>query len=96
MSKELKELHTAVANYALDHSIAEIPKNYYEKMASTWLDLNMKGHDLDKYQAAAALLYAAVVDGMVHRSQMTPQGYRAIKWAERYLRKLDSMPAHYN
>lgn len=96
MSKELRELHTAVANYALEHSIAEIPTNYFEKMAFTWRDLNTKGHDLDKYQAAATLLYAAVIDGMVHRSQMTPQGYRAVKWAEGYLRKLDAMPARYN
>jgi len=96
MNKELNELHNAVANYALEHSIDEIPQNYYEKIASTWRDLNTKGHDLDKYQAAATLLYAAVIDGMVHQSQMTPQGYRAIKWAEGYLRKLDSMPAQYN
>lgn len=96
MNNRLNDLHNAVANYALEHSIAEIPQNYYEKIAYTWQDLNKIGHDLDKYQAAATLLYAAVIDGMVHQSQMTPQGYRAIKWAEGYMRKLDEMPALYN
>ncbi len=93
MNTKLTELQNAVANYALEHSIAEIPHNYYEKMANTWHDLNTKGHELDKYQAAATLLYAAVIDGLVHQSQMTPQGYKAIKWAEGYLRKLDTLPA---
>jgi len=91
MSKELKELHDAIANYALEHSINEIPHRYFEKIVKTWHDMNQNGHDWDKSKAAAALLYAAVIDGTVHRSQMTPQGYRALNWAENFQKKLDAV-----
>lgn len=83
MSKELKELQEAVSIYALEHSINEIPQHYYEKIVKIWQDMNLNGHDWDQYKAAAALLYAAAVDGIVHQSQMTPQGYRAMNWAQR-------------
>ena len=91
MSKELRELHEAVATYALEHSIKEIPQMYFDKVVNTWHDMNQNGHNWDKYMAAAALLYAVVIDGIVHQSQMTPRGYRAINWAERFLQKLDAM-----
>ena len=83
MSKELKELREAVSIYALEHSIDEIPQHYYEKIVKVWQDRNLNGHDWDQYKAAAALIYAAAVDGIVHQSQMTPQGYRAMNWAQR-------------
>ena len=83
MSKELEELQEAVSIYALEHSISEIPHHYYEKIVKIWQEMNLKGHDWDQYKAAAALLYAAAVDGIVHQSQMTPQGYRAMNWAQR-------------
>ena len=91
MSKELRELRDAVANYALEHSINEIPQRYFDRMVKTWHDMNQKGHDWDKSKAAAVLLYAVVVDGIVHQSQMTPQGYKALNWAERFQQKLDEM-----
>ena len=93
MSKELRELREAVSIYALEHSINEIPQHYYEKIVKIWHDMNLEGHDWDQYKAAAALLYAAAVDGIVHQSQMTPQGYRAINWAERSRLKLDALTA---
>jgi hypothetical protein len=93
MSSEQSELRVAIANYALEHSINEIPNVYFEKMAKTWHEMNQKGHDWDKYKAAAALLYAAVVDGVIHQSQMTPQGYKALNWAEQYQKKLKAAAA---
>lgn len=93
MSNELTDLHNTIANYALEHSINEIPLHYYEKMATTWKDMNLNGHEWDKYKAAAALLYTAVVDGIVHQSQMTPQGYRALNWAEQYLNRIGTAVA---
>ena len=93
MSNELTDLHNTIANYALEHSINEIPQRYYEKMVKTWVDMNLNGHDWDKSKAAAALLYAAVIDGFIHQSQITPQGYRALDWAERYLDKIDATAA---
>jgi hypothetical protein len=90
MSKELRELHDVIASYALEHSISEIPHRYFERIEKTWLDMNLKGYDWDKSKAAAALLYTAVLDGVVHQSQMTPQGYRALNWAESFQKKLDS------
>lgn len=93
MSKELKELREAVSIYALEHSINEIPQHYYEKIVKLWQDVNLNGHDWDKSKAAAALLYAAVVDGIIHQSQMTPQGYRAINWAEHSNLKIGAMTA---
>lgn len=91
MSNELTELRSAIAIYALEHSIDGIPHVYFEKMVKTWREMNAKGHDWDKSKAAAALLYTAVVDGIVHRSQMTPQGYRALNWAEQYLQKVGAI-----
>jgi hypothetical protein len=92
VSKELKELREAVSIYALEHSINEIPQHYYEKIVKIWQDRNLNGHDWDQYKAAAALLYvyAAAVDGIVHQSQMTPQGYRAMNWASRSQLNLDA------
>ena len=91
MSKELRELHHAISGYALEHSVKQIPHTYYDKMVETWSDMNLNGHDWDHTKAAAALLYAVVIDGIVHQSQMTPRGYRAMNWAESYLQKLDAM-----
>jgi len=93
MSKELRELHDAIASYALEHSINEIPQRYFERIEKTWHDMNLNGHDWDKSKAAAALLHAAVIDGIVHQSQMTPQGYRALDWAENFQKKLDTATA---
>ena len=90
MSTELRTLHEAISYYALEHSIKEIPQHYYDKMLTTWHRMNLDGHDWDQSKAAAALLYAAVVDGIVHQSQMTPQGYKAMAWAERFLKKIDA------
>lgn len=89
MSNELTDLHNMIANYALEHSVNEIPRLYFEKTANNWKDMKLKGQDWDKSRAAAALLYVAVVDGIIHQSQMTPQGYRALNWAEQYLDKMD-------
>lgn len=90
MNKELRELHDVIASYALEHSIAEIPQRYFERIAKTWQDMNQNGHDWDKSKAAAALLHTAVIDGIVHQSQMTPQGYRALDWAENFQKKFDT------
>ena len=90
MSKQLRELHNTIADYALEHSINEIPQRYFERIEKTWQDMNLNGHDWDKSKAAAALLYTAVVDGIVHQSQMTPQGYRALDWAEDFQKELET------
>lgn len=55
--------------------------------------MNLDDHDWDQSKAAAALLYVAVVDGIVHQSQMTPQGYRAMSWAEHFLERLEAAAA---
>jgi len=93
MSKDLRELHNTIAGYALEHSINEIPQHYFEKIEKTWQDMNLNGHDWDKSKAAATLLHTAVVDGIIHQSQMTPQGYKALNWAENFQKKLDAIPA---
>ena len=91
MSREIRLLQDSISNFASEHSINEIPQHYFEKSAATWQDMNNKGYDWDQTKAAAALLYASVIDGIVHQSQMTPQGYRAIDWAERFLQKFDKV-----
>jgi len=93
MSRELTELRDAIAKLALEHSIDEIPQRYFEKMVQTWREMNSKGYGWELSNAAAALLHTAVVDGIVHMSQMTPQGYRALSWAEDYMKKLDGRAA---
>jgi hypothetical protein len=93
MSKELRELHDAIAGYALEHSVNEIPPRYFERIERTWHDMNQNGHDWDKSKAAAALLYTAVIDGVVHQSQMTPQGYKALNWAKSFQKNFNEMAA---
>jgi len=93
MSKEHRELHQAIADYALAHSIDQIPQLYYDRTAQTWHSMNGDGYDWDKSKAAAALLYAAVVDGLIHQSQMTPNGYRALDWAEKFMQKFEIVVA---
>lgn len=91
MSSEPTELRDAIKSCALEHSVNEIPDLYFEKIVKIWHDMNLKGHDWDKSHAAAALLYTAVSDGIVHRSQLTPQGYRALIWAEQNLQQNGAM-----
>ncbi len=54
MSKELRELHETIAIYALEHSVSEIPRLYFDNMVKTWHDMNLNGHDWDKSKAAAS------------------------------------------
>ncbi len=90
MSKALRELHETIAKYALEHSVNEIPPLYFDNMVKTWQDMNINGHDWDKSKAGAALLHAAVTSSIVHMSQLTPQGYKALFWAEGFHKKLDT------
>ena len=62
-------------------------------MMLTWRQMDKLGYDWNENKAAAALLYAAVFDGFIHKSQITVPGYNAISWAEGFLRKLDKAAA---
>ena len=84
----LDHLQSTVRKFALEHSIDEIPRSYYEAIMETWHEMNLLNYNWDHRMAAAALIYAAVVDGFVHPSQMTPEGYRAFDSAEIYMHKL--------
>ena len=85
MSSELTDLQDAIAHLALEHSVRQIPQAYIEKMIETWHEMNTKGHDWDKSNAAA-LLHTCVTAGIIHISQLTPQGYRALNWAEQFMK----------
>ncbi len=89
MRHNITELRDAIAGYVLEYSINEIPLHYYETINTTWGIMNTEGYDWDRYNAAAALLYAAVIDGFVHDGQITSQGYNAIAWAEQFLQGHD-------
>ena len=93
MNKELAAVRKVIASYALVHCANEIPESYYEAMIKTWRDMNLQGYNWNQDNAAAALLFAAVIDGIVHISQLTPKGYKAIVWAENYMRNLDAKAA---
>ena len=86
ISSELTELRDSIAKLALEHRIDEIPQLYFEKMVEAGREMNSKGYGWELSNAAAALLYTAVVDGIVHMSQMTPRGYRALSWAENHMK----------
>ena len=86
MSSELNDLHDAIAQLALEYSIKQIPRAYFEKMIETWHGMNAKGHNWDQSNAAAALLHTCVTAGIIHMSQLTPQGYRALSWAQQFMK----------
>jgi hypothetical protein len=86
MSSELNDLHDAIAQLALEYSIKQIPRAYFEKMIETWHGMNAKGHDWHQSNAAAALLHTCVTAGIIHMSQLTPQGYRALSWAQQFMK----------
>jgi hypothetical protein len=86
MSSELNDLHDAIAQLALEYSIKQIPRAYFEKMIETWHGMNAKGHNWDQSNAAAALLHTCVTAGIIHMSQLTPQGYRALNWAQQFMK----------
>jgi len=95
MSSELNDLHDAIAHLALEYSVKQIPQAYFEKMIETWHDMKSKGHDWDQSNAAAALLHTCVTAGIIHISQLTPQGYRALSWAEQFIKaKNKPTPLH--
>ena len=93
MNKELAAIRKVIANYALVHCANEIPAPYYEAMIKTWQDMNRQNYNWNQDNAAAALLFAAVIDGIIHISQLTPKGYKAIDWAESFMRSLDAKAA---
>ena len=86
MSRELTDLQESIACLALEHSVKQIPEAYYEKMVATWRNMNAKGHDWSKSNAAACLLHACVTAGIIHMSQLTPKGYHALSWAEQFMK----------
>jgi hypothetical protein len=86
MSSELNDLHDAIAQLALEYSIKQIPRVYFEKMIENWHGMNAKGHNWDQSNAAAALLHTCVTAGIIHMSQLTPQGYRALSWAQQFMK----------
>lgn len=93
MNKELTAIRKVIAKYALVHCANEIPTSYYEAIIKTWRNMNQQGYDWNQDNAAAALLFAAVIDGIIHISQLTPKGYKAIDWAENFMRSLDAKAA---
>jgi len=92
-NKKLTAIQKVIAIYALVHRANEIPDTYYETMVITWHDMNHQGYNWNQDNAAAALLLAAVIDGIIHISQLTPSGYKAIDWAEDFMRSLDAKAA---
>jgi len=86
-------IQKVIAIYALVHYGNEIPDSYYQTMITTWRDMNNQGYNWNQDNAAAALLFAAVIDGIVHISQLTPKGYKAIDWAQDFMRSLDAKAA---
>jgi len=93
MNKEIAAVRKVIAIYALVHCANEIPGSHYEAIVKTWRDMNQRGYNWNQDNAAAALLYASVVDRVVHISQLTPQGYKAINWAENFMRNLNAKAA---
>ena len=91
--QKLAAIEKVIAIYALVHCANEVPSTYYEAMISTWHDMNSQGYNWTQNNAAAALLFAAVIDGIIHISQLTPKGYKAIDWAENFMRNLDALDA---
>jgi len=77
----------------LVHFANEIPTPSYEEMLITWHNMNNEGYNWNQDHAAAALLFTAVINGTVHISQLTPKGYKAIDWAESFMKSLDAKAA---
>ena len=82
MNNEINELRNTMGIFALRHCIDSIPEHYYEKTVNSWKKLKQKGYNWDKYKATAALLYASVTGGYIHKSQMTANGLKAMDWAK--------------
>ncbi len=93
MHSKISAVQDVIAKFALVHCANEIPTSYYEAILKTWNNMNHQGYNWNHDNAAAALLFAAVIDGIVHISQLTPRGYRAIDWAENFMRDLDAKAA---
>jgi hypothetical protein len=88
MRHKITELHNTLHTYVLIQCIDEIPQQYFEKAASHWTEMIQNGHEWDRYKAAALLLDTSVKDGYINESQITPNGYKAIAWAQDTLKNL--------
>jgi hypothetical protein len=93
INQKLSAIQKVITIYALVHFGNEIPDSYYQAMINTWHDMDRQGYKWNQDNAAAALLFVAVIDGIVHISQLTPKGYKAIDWAEDFMRSLDTKAA---
>ena len=90
MRQKITQLRNTMHTFVLGHSIDEIPEHCYENAASHWTKMIEKGHEWDRYKAAAKLLDASVNGGYINESQLTPNGNKAIAWAKNTIKTADS------
>jgi len=88
MRHKITELQNTLHIFVLAHCIGQIPQQHFENAASHWTEMIQNGHKWDRYKAAALLLDASVKNGYIHESQITPDGYKAIDWAQDTLKNL--------
>ena len=88
---EIAKLRSAVANYAYKHGVDSIPYAYYDRMVATWSSMNNHDRKWNRFKAAAALLCIAHRDGYIHETQITPDGLKAMGWAEHFQQKSDAL-----
>jgi hypothetical protein len=89
---ETSKLRSAVAGLTFKHGVDAIPYDYYDRMMITWQGMNNYGQQWDRYKAAAALLFTAHMDGYIHETQITPDGHKAMAWADHFLQETDVLP----
>lgn len=59
-----------------------IPDSYYRAVVKTAIRKNKEEQHWDVQHVAAVLLHAAFNGGYAHPSQLTPEGLKALDWAE--------------
>ncbi len=93
--RDTSKLRSVVESYAYKHGVDAIPYEYYDRMVDAWNCINDYGRENlkgDRYKVAAAVLFAAHMDGYIHEAQITPKGLQAMKCAGKFLQETDIMP----
>ena len=84
------ELHQALSRYINVEIHEEIPIDYYRRVIKACFRANNKGLSWDIQQSAAILVYLAFNEGIIHPSQLSADGLKALDWAEKFLQQINT------
>jgi len=74
MTEQYYQLRLTIACYIREEHRMYITSDYFDRIITTWNEMNKHSDRWDKDHAEAALLHNAVQDGVIKKDQLTLEG----------------------